>query len=54
MKLRYLQVYDKNGCDIEGGLQYWNENFEEWCYIETIRIRFDKKEEAMHEEDYRG
>ena len=51
MKLRWFQTYNKNGLDSQATLQYWSKEDGEWLGIPFVRIREDREDEYLHDED---
>jgi len=52
MKLRFIEIYDRDGRDVESGLQVWDEEAEQWEYVNTIRIPLKEKDVSMRDKNY--
>jgi len=50
MKLRYFQVYDKNGRNSPYLLHYWDEKEGTWMPIEYVRVSYKDEDGAMKNE----
>jgi len=52
MKLRFFEVYNKDGLTIESGLQVWNTEFSEWEFVNTVRVPEKEREQAQRDKNY--
>lgn len=51
MKLRFLQVYNKNGQQTSPELQYWDEEEKIWKDVLFVRVPVYRVEEVMKDKD---
>lgn len=51
MKLRWFQVYDKNGVNSECVLQFWNVSSKCWESIPFVRVSYKDEEESLKDKN---
>ena len=52
MKLRYFQVYDKNGMESPIDLQYWREDDKQWINVPFVRVSFRDEKAALLDKNW--
>lgn len=52
MKLRFFEVYNKDGLTIESGLQFWDDECLQWTYVNSIRVSEKERDEAQRDGNY--
>jgi len=50
-RLRYLDIYGKNGETIYSALEHWNEASAKWKSVRAIRISYKEEEEYRYDKD---
>lgn len=52
MKLRFFEVYNKDGLTVESGLQVWSEEYSEWEFVNIVRVPEKEREIAQRDKNY--